>query len=316
MFYSLLPLLRCPDGGELELSVTREELHAARNEQDVIEGILTSKRTGKVYPITNGIPRLLPHGYDSDTQSRFEREWKVWGAGSKIYGMDKQKYKEDLFQRRSGHTLNDEFFRGKIVLEGGCGHGMAGEILATSAKEYIGLDLGSGIDVARARTKHLPNVHLVQGSILTAPFSDACADVVFSIGVIHHIPDPKSAFQALVRVNKPGGLLLIWVYPKEGIIWETVNPTVRAITTRLPERAVYSLAGALVPLMYVVQPYAHTRPSENSWRENMQSLYDWLAPKYQYHYSPEELSQWFKESGYSDMCSAPTRTGISGVKGS
>src|SRR3989344_4956595 len=265
MFHFILPYLRCPDGGELSLEIVKTDFHEVRKEEEIIEGTLKSKTTGKIYPIRDGIPRLLPKEFDIDTQSRFELEWEHWARGKKIYGMDKHTYKSDLFKRRSGRQLSDAYFENKIVLEGGCGHGMAGEIIAPLAKEYIGVDLGMGIETARERTRLLGNVHLVQGSLLSLPLASRVCDFVFSIGVIHHIPDPHRAFSELSRTLKSGGEMLIWVYPKEGVAFETLSGALRFFTTRLPAKGVYLLAYTLVPLLYVKKPYADSSPSENSW---------------------------------------------------
>jgi SAM-dependent methyltransferase len=314
VFSFLLPHLRCPAGGALTLAAQKTAFHAVRREDEVIEGTLTSDKTGRKYPIRNGIPRLLPDELDSDTRERFELEWKHWARGNKIYGMDKATYRNDLFTRRSGIALDDGHFAGKIVLEGGCGHGMAGEIVAPLAREYIGIDLGEGIEAARERTAALGNAHLVQGSLLSLPLASGFVDFAYSIGVIHHTPDPHKAFRELSRSLRPGGSLLIWVYPREGIVRETLSGAARLVTTRLPARAVYGLSYLLVPLIYVVKPYADSSAGRNTWHENMQSIYDWLSPRYQFHYTPQELSAWFAEQGFADMQSAPVRTGIIGRK--
>ena len=41
-------------------------------------------------------------------------------------------------------------------------------------------------------------------------------DIAFSIGVIHHLKDPKMAMENLFNSLKEGGILIIWVYAKEG----------------------------------------------------------------------------------------------------
>ncbi len=314
MFPFLLPHLRCPQGGTLTLRADKTRFHPVRKDEEIIEGQLTSDKTGRIYPIRNGIPRLLPDDLDTDTRTTFELEWKHWARGNKIYGMDKATYRNDLFTRRSGIALGNAHFAGRIVLEGGCGHGMAGEIVAPLAREYIGIDLGEGIEAARERTAGFGNAHLIQGSLLSLPVASGIADFAYSIGVIHHTSDPHKAFSELSRSLKPGGSLLIWVYPREGMVREILSGSARLVTTRLPAHAVYALSWFLVPLIYVVQPYADSTPRRNTWHENMQSIYDWLAPRYQFHYTPEELSAWFTEHGFAELHSAPVRTGIIGRK--
>ena len=59
MFSFLLPHLRCPAGGALTLQTQKAAFHPVRREDEVIEGTLTSDKTGRQYPIRNGIPILL-----------------------------------------------------------------------------------------------------------------------------------------------------------------------------------------------------------------------------------------------------------------
>ena len=46
---------------------------------------------------------------------------------------------------------------------------------------------------------------------------DKSIDVVYSFGVIHHIPDAATAVSAIERVLKPGGELLMMVYNRTSI---------------------------------------------------------------------------------------------------
>jgi ubiquinone/menaquinone biosynthesis C-methylase UbiE len=85
--------------------------------------------------------------------------------------------------------------------------------------------LYSGIDITPEnveRTKrHLalfgyePDV--AQGDAEDLPFPDACFDVVYSNGVLHHVPDMERAFREARRVLKPGGELIVVLYNKHSI---------------------------------------------------------------------------------------------------
>jgi SAM-dependent methyltransferase len=66
------------------------------------------------------------------------------------------------------------------------------------------------------RTKHLDNV--VKGDITQLPFPDGQADLVLATDVIEHLADDRPAIREIVRVLKPGGVVLIAV-PAFQLLW-------------------------------------------------------------------------------------------------
>src|SRR5207248_751285 len=71
-------------------------------------------------------------------------------------------------------------------------------------------------DVAYGHLRRLPNAHAVQASIYELPFRPGTFDFVFSIGVLHHLPDPQRGFDSIVPLATPGGRVLAWLYAFEG----------------------------------------------------------------------------------------------------
>ncbi len=88
-----------------------------------------------------------------------------------------------------------ERWAGCRVLEAGCGIGTDGARFAEVSAAYTGLD-ASAPALALARQRFASDgfageFHL--GSVTTLPFADASFDLVFSHGIIHHIPDTDKA---------------------------------------------------------------------------------------------------------------------------
>jgi SAM-dependent methyltransferase len=107
--------------------------------------------------------------------------------------------------------VNREFFKDKVVLEGGCGKGRHTQLAAQfGARDVIGVDLSDAVETAFAATRHLPNAHIVQTDIFNLPFARAF-DYAFSVGVLHHLPDPRGGFKSLVSKVKPGGHMSAWI---------------------------------------------------------------------------------------------------------
>ena len=71
-------------------------------------------------------------------------------------------------------------------------------------------------------------------------------DWVFSIGVLHHVPDPDPVVAAIHAALRPGGRVLVWLYGHEGNgLYLALARPLRAVTTRLPERALLACTAAL-----------------------------------------------------------------------
>jgi len=157
---------------------------------------------------------------------------------------------------------NPEFFKDKKVLDAGCGNGRFAYYAGKYAREVWAIDLGPAVEVARTNTASLPNVHVVQADLHHPPFPPESFDFIYSIGVLHHLPDPESAFQNLLRYLKPGGEIQIYLYwqPErrsiKSFLLNAVN-SARNLTTRLPHWAVHALAypSAAAAFMFFVWPY-------------------------------------------------------------
>jgi ubiquinone/menaquinone biosynthesis C-methylase UbiE len=111
-------------------------------------------------------------------------------------------------------------FRDKKVLEIGLGQGADAEQLIKRGALWSGLDL-TPESVSRVGRRmelhHLPFQALKVGSALDIPYEDGSFDIVFSHGVLHHIPDIRQAQQEIARVLKPGGELIAMFYAKRSV---------------------------------------------------------------------------------------------------
>lgn len=127
-----------------------------------------------------------------------------------------------LFRRRLDLIGFDvDTFKGKTVLDAGCGGGRNTIAMARlGAAEAHGIDLGAqGVQDATDRARGLPHVHFQQASVEAIPFPDATFDIIWCAGVLMHTQHEERTMDELARVLKPGGLLYMLVYATGGMRW-------------------------------------------------------------------------------------------------
>jgi SAM-dependent methyltransferase len=283
---AFLELLRCPDCGA-GLTASADALACP---------------AGHRFPVVRGVPRFV----DSELYvGNFGFEWnrhrrtQLDGPGS-----DES---ERTFRRKTGFTPAD--LAGKLVLDAGCGMGRFADVASRWGATVAGVDLSSAVDAAHANLGDRERVHVAQADIFRLPFADATFDAVFSIGVLHHTPDTRAAFERLARLVKPGGRISIWLYASYANGQWMVSNLLRRWTWRLPPRVLHALAHVAVPKYHVdrlpgigrasrlLLPVSrHPRPE---WR--VLDTFDWYSPRYQWKHTYEEVFPWFEAQGLTDI---------------
>jgi SAM-dependent methyltransferase len=110
------------------------------------------------------------------------------------------------------------------ILDAGCGSGVSTEYLVHLNPEatVVGIDLSEGtLAVAKERCQRsgATRVEFHHLSLFDADRLEGEFDLINSVGVLHHTPDPIRGIQALAKKLVPGGLLHIFVYAELGR-WE------------------------------------------------------------------------------------------------
>jgi SAM-dependent methyltransferase len=106
---------------------------------------------------------------------------------------------------------------GKQLLEIGLGQGCESEQLIRRGAHWSGIDVTPEA-VERVRTRlalrELPYTNLQVGSATSIPASAGEFDIVFSHGVLHHVPDILAAQREIHRILSPSGRLVAMLYAR------------------------------------------------------------------------------------------------------
>jgi SAM-dependent methyltransferase len=185
------------------------------------------------------------------------------------------------------------------------------------AREVVALDLNTS-EVAQARLKDSPNVRFVAGDLLTIGPDElgGTFDIVFSVGVLHHTPDPDRGFQNLLRLVRPGGRLIVWVYSKEGnaLVRWLVEPTRKIFLRWLPRSIVFGLAWAIaIPMLATMHtvyrlPFRFlpfydylARHRELTVRKTVGDVFDKLNAPHTDFIARSRIERWLATEGLTDV---------------
>lgn len=127
-------------------------------------------------------------------------------------------------------------------LDLGCGTGLTDEIISPIFRSGVGMDLSRGM--LKARVCRHQNCSFVRGSVNEIPFLSGSFDFVFSVTLIHHLPDSAvyGMFAEIRRVLKPGGLMVHFDH----------NPY-NFLTRRIVNNCVYDKGTTLRPMKRIAK---------------------------------------------------------------
>jgi SAM-dependent methyltransferase len=103
--------------------------------------------------------------------------------------------------------------RGAVGFDAGCGSGRWASLVAPRVGELHCVDASTGaLDVARRNLAGHANVRFHAAPVSAMPLSDNSMDFGYSLGVLHHLPDPAGGLAACVKKLRPGAPMLIYIY--------------------------------------------------------------------------------------------------------
>lgn len=309
---TLLQYLACPScGGDIRLEAGSEG-----EGREIFEGLLSCAKCGQHFPISRGVPRFADLGKVDEekaaTASNFGWQWQHFTQQDDRYG-------EQLLGWLQ--PVKPVFFENKLVLEGGCGKGRHTQLAARwGARDVIGVDLSDAVESAFSATRGIPNIHIVQADLYQLPVRQVF-DYAFSIGVIHHLPDPKSGFRSLASRIMRGGYLSAWVYGAENNGWITglIDPVRKGFTSNMNPRVLLHLSKLPAAFLYAATKLVY-RPlnktpggaaiaqhlfyndylnsiSEFGWREQHTIVFDHLVAPTAHYVSRDEFVGWWDSIG-------------------
>lgn len=273
-----------------------------RDGREVLEGTLTCPNCAVVYPIVRGVPRFVDRG---SYASSFGFQWN-WFRTVQLDSANGTDESARTLGAATGWAAAD--YRGRRILDAGIGAGRFAEIAAGHGGEVFGIDLSTAVDAAYLNMGRHERIHVAQADIFAMPFRNETFDLAYSIGVLHHTPDPRAAFARVTASVRSGGQVALYVYSRYGPD-HYVTDTIRAVTTRLPALATLGVSAAAILLYYLYRIPVVGKvlrvfwpiSMHPDWRWRWLDTFDLYSPQYQWKFLYPEVFRWFKDLGFSGV---------------
>ncbi len=208
---------------------------------------------------------------------------------------------------------------GAIGLDAGCGKGRFTRILGRYLKTVVALDGSEAVEAAVENLKEFDNICVVRADLRLPLFAEESFDFVMSLGVLHHLDDPREGFMHLVGYLAPGGQLLVYLYSRP----ETRNAraialaaaaAVRRVTVHLPHSTLRVLAAPIASVLYVgivipgrwgerirklraLKGLPMNTYRDKPFRSLVLDTFDRLSAPVEHRYTWSELEPWFADAG-------------------
>ena len=244
----------------------------------------------------------------SQTVADFGDQWTRFTDNPGYYGS------VTLLEDLVGPLAAVREFSGATVVDIGSGTGRIVRMLREAgAQHIIAVEPSPAMEVARRNTQDIAEHVSYQKATGDTFCVSNPVDWVVSIGVLHHIPDPRPVVRRAFEALRPDGRILVWLYGREGNgLYLTVALPLRAVGRRLPHRGLVALCRLLdVPLsLYLAVCRRWPLPLAAYVREHLGRLtpevrrltiYDQLNPAWARYYRKGEAEALLSDAGFVDV---------------
>ena len=206
--------------------------------------------------------------------------------------------------------LND--IKNKKICEVGSGSGrIINKLNLFNPSKIIAVEPSKAIEVAKKNNEKSSIEFLnIRGQDLN--YNDEL-DYIFSLGVIHHIPEYDIVCKKIYKSLKPGGKFIIWVYGHENNqLYLKIFNNLRRVTRIIPDFLLRILSKFLnlSAILYIflckifnmpLKDYFKNVFSKCSYKKREEIIFDQLNPSFAKYFKKEELEDLLKTSGFKKI---------------
>ncbi|NEQ64614.1 MAG: class I SAM-dependent methyltransferase [Symploca sp. SIO2D2] len=218
----------------------------------------------------------------------------------------------EILQDVLGSLMKVSDFSGSSVVDLGSGSGRWVKIFhKLGARKITVIEPSNAIEVCKKNNADLDNVTYHQTTGDKIP--DGVYDVVYSFGVIHHIPEPEPVMLRIFQVLSPGGKAVIWLYGRENNgLYLTLIAFLRILTVSISHSNLDKISALMVHLVRFysrlaknlslpLKDYMATVIDKLDNYDVKHVIYDQLNPHYAKYYRRQEGIDLLEKVGFEKV---------------
>jgi SAM-dependent methyltransferase len=273
--------------------------------------------------VTDGVLDFVDTERD-DYCENFGEQWNRFRKIQLDAGSSNSTSRERFFAE-TGWT--PEEIKGKVLLDAGCGAGRFAEVALECGARVVAVDLSAAAWACHRTLARFSSYDylVLRADLFDLPLRAQSFDGIYSLGVLHHTPDPLGAITHLVRLLKPSARLATWIYERRApdLRWLQPRTWLRAATARQSNNRKLALSKSLTAAFFSVGwtlswfgragekashflPYAarhHLARGSfaRQWDYCVMDTFDWYGPAYDLPQSETDLLKSMKSLGLTDV---------------
>jgi SAM-dependent methyltransferase len=255
---------------------------------------------------------------DQKTVESFGEEWTKFSSFDKD---EIERMGNEYFDLLGATSVN----KNSYVLDVGCGTGRWSYYLSPKVKFIEAIDPSDAVFSALQLTSDKPNIRVTKAGVNSIPFDDATFDFIFSLGVLHHIPDTTGAIKQIFQKLKPGGYFLVYLYynlDNRGKIYKIIfqlSNAIRKMISKMPKGLKHFLAELIaftiyLPFVFLARFVKLILPKRNLYKKIPLSYYhnksltiirndalDRFGTPLEKRFSRIEIENMLREAGFTNI---------------
>jgi SAM-dependent methyltransferase len=138
----------------------------------------------------------------------------------------------------------------------GCGSGRWAQFVAPKVGLLNCIEPSIAIKVAKKKLKNFKNIKYYQKPLEQSGLKENSQDFGYSLGVLHHVPNTALAINSCVKLLKPGGFFLIYIYyyfdnrPAWFKFLWGISDSLRLVISRFPKFFKFLICDIIAALIY------------------------------------------------------------------